>query len=197
MPRPALSGLLALVALLGCNNLFLDPMKQQPKFKAYSANPMYPDDRAMREPVAGTYPREEAYTDPALWGGNADAGVFVDHIPLTVDKALLERGQNRFDIICAACHGFLGDGTSVVASKMLLTPPISLLRDDIRAYSDGRLEEIVRAGWGVMTGYEGQLTASDRWAVVAYVRALQLSQRAPLDLAPPAEQKILAAEHAQ
>ena len=189
--------LLALAGLSACNNLFMDPMKQQPKYKAYSANPAYADGRAMREPVDGTFPREIAYSDPALYGGNADAGVFIDHLPLTVDRALLERGRDRFNITCSPCHGLLGDGNSVIAKKMLLAPPASLLRDDIRAFPDGRLEEIVRAGWGVMTGYEAQLTARDRWAVVAYVRALQISQRAPLELAPPAERQKLTAERAQ
>jgi hypothetical protein len=199
MRRRLLLSLLSIGALAaaGCNNLFMDPMKQQPKYKAYSENAMFLDGRAMREPVAGTYSREVAYSDPGLWGGNADAGVFVDHIPLPVDRALLERGQDRFNISCAPCHGFAGDGQSVVATKMLLVPPPPLTRDDIRAFSDGRLEEIVRAGWGAMSGYESQLTSRDRWAVVAYVRALQTAQRAPLDLAPPAERQKLASEQAQ
>jgi cytochrome c553 len=195
MARRFLSLALLVASAAGCNNLFLDPMKQQPKFKAYSANA--DGGRSMREPVPGTVPQEIAYDDPALWGGNADAGIFIDHIPLTVDKALLARGQDRFDITCATCHGLLGDGNSVVAKKMLLVPPASLLRDDIRAFPDGRIEEIVRAGWGAMTGYQDQLTARDRWAVVAYVRALQVSQRAPLELAPPAERQKLTAERAQ
>jgi mono/diheme cytochrome c family protein len=194
--RALIASLVTLSGLVGCNDLLLDPMQQQPKFKAYSANPMYSDGRAMREPVEGTFPREKANSDPALAGGDVDAGVFIERIPLAVDRALLERGRERFDISCAPCHGTIGDGSSVIAQKMSLRPPPSLLGDSVRAAADGKLEEVVRVGWGTMAGYESQLTSRDRWAVVAYVRALQLSQRAPLDLAPADERQRLAAEPA-
>lgn len=189
--------LLGTLLLSGCNNLWLDPMKQQPKFKAYSENDGFKDHRAMREPVEGTYPREIAYSDPALRGGDADAGYFIDHIPMTVDRALVERGQDRFNINCMPCHGTLGDGDSIVARKMLLRSPPSLLTDDIRALPDGKIEEVIRVGYGLMSGYESQLSSRDRWAVVSYVRALQVSQRAPLEAAPPAERQKLMTERAQ
>ncbi len=184
-------------AALGCNNLWIDPMKQQPKFKAYSANPIFKDGRAMRVPVGGTYSREMAYSDPALSGGDTDAGVFLDHIPMTVDTALLERGRDRFEINCLPCHGALGDGDSIVARKMLLRSPPSLLTDDIRALPDGKIEEVIRVGYGLMNGYGTQLTSRDRWAVVAYVRALETSQRAPMDDAPANERQKLMTERAQ
>lgn len=189
--------LASLAFAMGCNNLWLDPMKRQPKFKAYSQNLAYRDGRAMREPVAGTVPREITYSDPALSGGDADAGFFVERIPVVVDRPLLERGRDRFNINCMPCHGTAGDGDSIVARKMLLRSPPSLLTDDIRALPDGKIEEVIRAGYGLMTGYEDQLTSRDRWAVVAYVRALQASQRAPLDEAPQAERTRLMSERAQ
>lgn len=198
--RRSLTAALVLTGLsagLGCNNLWLDPMKIQPKFKAYSANPMYRDGRAMRVPVAGTYPREIAYDDPSLSGGDPDAGVFVDHIPVPVDAALLERGRDRFEINCLPCHGALGDGDSIVAKKMLLRSPPSLLTDDIRTLPDGKIEEVIRVGYGLMNGYENQLTSQDRWAVVAYVRALEASQRQPMDVAPANEKQKLMTERAQ
>jgi len=196
--RPLLSAtLLLLLSGLACNNLWIDPMKIQPKFKAYSANPIYKDGRGMRVPVAGTYSRELAYNDPALSGGDADAGVFLDHIPMTVDAALLQRGQERFNINCLPCHGANGSGDSVVAQKMLLRVPPSLLTEDIRALPDGKIEEVIRVGYGLMNSYENQLTSQDRWAVVAYVRALQVSQRAPLDEAPPNERQKLMTEREQ
>jgi len=196
-PLPTLLVLSGLGAGLGCNNLWIDPMKIQPKFKAYSANPIYRDDRAMRIPVPGTYSREMAYDDPALSGGDPDAGVFLDHIPVPVDTALLERGRNRFEINCLPCHGALGDGDSIVARKMLLRSPPSLLTDDIRALPDGKIEEVIRAGYGLMNPYQDQLTSEDRWAVVAYVRALEASQRQPMDEAPPSERQKLLTERAQ
>ncbi len=173
MQRFALAILLGLV---GCNNLFMDPMKRQPKFKAYGTTDLYKDQRMMREPVDGTYPREIGYSDPSLSGGLADAGVFVDKVPLPVDHAFLERGRERFNISCAPCHGTLGDGESVVAKKMLLMPPPSLLTDYVRGFPDGRIEEVARAGWGAMNGYESQITSRDRWAIVAYIRVLQGSK---------------------
>jgi mono/diheme cytochrome c family protein len=197
MKRALKASLVALLAATACDNLWLDPMKQQPKFKAYSSNPAYSDGRAMREPQGNTLPREIAYTDPALEGGSFDAGVFVDRIPTTVDRAMVERGRNRFNVNCMPCHGTAGDGDSVVAKKMLLRSPPSLLTDEIRALPDGKIEEVIRAGYGVMAGYGSQLTSQDRWAVVSYVRALQVSQRAPLELAPPNEQQKLMAERAR
>jgi mono/diheme cytochrome c family protein len=199
MMRRVLSSamLLLILAGAGCNNLWIDPMKQQPKFKAYSQNPMYKDGRAMRVPVGGTYSREMSYDDPALSGGDPDAGVFLDHIPLTVDTALLERGRDRFEINCLPCHGALGDGDSIVARKMLLRSPPSLLTDDIRALPDGKIETVIRVGYGLMNSYQDQLTSRDRWAVVAYVRALETSQRAPMDDAPVSERQKLMTERAQ
>lgn len=183
MRTPAFALVLAALAGMGCNNLFMDPMKQQPKFKAFSRTDMYKDKRAMREPQEGTYPREIRYSDPSLSGGLADAGVFVDRIPLPVDHALLERGHERFNISCSPCHGLLANGDSVIAKKMLLMPPPSLLTDYVKGFSDGRIEEVIRAGWGAMSGYESQITSRDRWAIVAYLRALQgpqlTAERAP------------------
>jgi mono/diheme cytochrome c family protein len=189
--------LLLLGSGVACNNLWIDPMKQQPKFKAYSANPIFKDGRADRVPMGGTYAREMAYDDPALAGGDADAGVFLDHFPMTVDAALLTRGQDRFNINCLPCHGANGSGESVVAKKMLLRSPPSLLTDDIRALPDGKIEEVIRVGYGLMNSYGTTLTSEDRWAVVAYVRALQASQRAPLDEAPPSERQKLMTEREQ
>jgi mono/diheme cytochrome c family protein len=91
----------------------------------------------------------------------------------------------------------MGDGDSIVARKMLLRSPPSLLTDDIRTLPDGKVEEVIRAGYGLMNGYENQLTSQDRWAVVAYVRALETSQRAPMDAAPANERQKLMTERAQ
>jgi len=194
---PARLGSLLLLALLGasgCNNVWLDPMKQQPRFNPYSVSPFYADGRAMRPPPEGSVSRELAYNDPALRGGDIDAGVFIEHIPLPVDRALLERGRGRFNITCAPCHGTAGDGQSLVAQRMLLRPPPSLLAQNIVALPDGKIEEVVRVGYGLMAGYESQLTSRDRWAVTAYVRALQASHHAPIEAAPPEERARLLTE---
>jgi mono/diheme cytochrome c family protein len=185
---------LVLLGATGCNNLWIDPMKQQPKFLPYSESSFYADGRGMRPPPEGAVSRENSYDDPLLRGGDIDAGIFLTSIPLPVDRPLLERGRSRFNIACAPCHGTLGDGQSVVGGKMLLRPPPSLLADNIVALPDGKIEEVVRVGYGLMSGYESQLTSHDRWAVTAYVRALQSSQHAPIELAPPAERQRLLTE---
>jgi mono/diheme cytochrome c family protein len=184
----------ALLCATGCDNSWIDPMKRQPKFLPYEPSSFYADGRAMRPPPEGAVSRESSYDDPLLRGGNIDAGIFVNRIPLAVDRPLLERGRNRFNIACAACHGTIGDGQSLVASKMMLRPPPSLLTDDIGVLPDGKIEEVIHVGYGLMPGYESQLTSRDRWAVTAYVRALQSSQHAPLELAPPAERQRLLTE---
>jgi mono/diheme cytochrome c family protein len=185
---------IALLWATGCNNIWIDMMKQQPKYKPYAASSFYADGRSMRPPPEGTVSVENSYDDPLLRGGDIDAGIFVNRIPLAVDRPLLERGRNRFNISCAPCHGTLGDGQSMVGERMLLRPPPSLLTGNIEALPDGKIEEVVRVGYGLMPGYESQLTSHDRWAVTAYVRALQSSQHAPIELAPPAERQRLLTE---
>jgi mono/diheme cytochrome c family protein len=99
--------------------------------------------------------------------------------------ALLERGHDRFDIFCAPCHGLLGDGRSQVAENMLLRPPPSLHEARIVALEDAKLFAVVSDGYGLMPAYRASLEPADRWAVVAYVRALERSQDMPLEQLPP------------
>ena len=106
-------------------------------------------------------------------GRGAD-GKVLTRVPIPVTRELLERGRGRFEINCAVCHGYLGDGVSLVARNMSLRPPPSLLA---RAQQpDGWYFQVMSEGFGVMPSYASHLTVEDRWAVVAYLRALQLSQ---------------------
>ncbi|MBC7793405.1 MAG: cytochrome c [Clostridia bacterium] len=101
---------------------------------------------------------------------------YIERIPVRSSDSLLTRGRDRYDIFCAACHGLLGDGDSAVSRNMPNVPARSLQEDRIRAYPPGRLFRVASEGYGLMNGYTAQLTVNDRWAVVAYVRALQASQ---------------------
>ncbi len=112
-------------------------------------------------------------------------------IPLPVTRQLLELGRKRFDITCATCHGPVGDGNSIVATQMSLRPPPSLHKYSDRA--PGYIFEVITKGFGLMASYAAEMTIEERWAVVAYVRALQLSQGATLDHIPPAERARLEA----
>jgi mono/diheme cytochrome c family protein len=129
--------------------------------------------QAMRPPPDGAVAR--GVNEAAFFAG----GRYVDRFPVPVTAELLDLGQARFDVTCAACHGVLGDGESIVASKMQLRKPPSLHEPRIVALPVGRIYEIVRDGYGLMGAYAPQVaTPEERWGVVAYVRALQLSQGA-------------------
>src|SRR5262249_30810998 len=118
----------------------------------------------------------------------------VDTIPIAVDAELLAAGRTQFEVTCAACHGLLGDGASIVAAQMALRPPPSLHSDKVRALPAGRIFQIASEGYGFMPGYRSQIPDRVRWAIVAYVRALQESQNARLSSAPPDVQQRLRQE---
>ena len=178
MRRIALA--LPLLALTACPRL--DPMQRQGKYKAYQQSEYYGDGLAMRAPPAGTVPYHGT-GDPAVESGLGGDGKPLARIPVAMDAALLARGHLAFDIHCAVCHGVLGDGQSQVALNMSLRRPPSL--HEYRDVADGYVFRVVTQGFGLMPSYAGELSTEDRWAVVAYVRALQLSQHANLDDVPP------------
>jgi mono/diheme cytochrome c family protein len=106
---------------------------------------------------------------------------------MPVTRELLELGRKRFDITCATCHGPLGDGNSIVATQMSLRPPPSLLLQRYVEKPSGYLYEVATKGFGLMASYAAELDVKERWAVVAYIRALQLSQSATVEDVPPAK----------
>jgi mono/diheme cytochrome c family protein len=161
----------------------LNRMLDQHKYEAYEPNSFFDDGQSMRRPPAGTVRREAVLGPPELVSGRLN-GQYVETLPRPLDAALLERGQNRFRIFCQTCHGELGDGNSQVAENMKLRKPPSLHEERIRAYPAGRLYRVISEGYGLMPAYDEQLGIDDRWAVVAYVQALQLSQNARLSDLP-------------
>jgi len=187
--------LLPLLAAVGCGDTTLfDPMERQPKFKAFAANPQFEDGRAMREPPAGTVPRERQTMRPEITLGQARDGKPVSAIPIPVTRELVDAGREKFEIHCAICHGLVGDGVSLVATQMSLRPPPSL--HQLRNPAPGYLFKVISAGFGLMASSAPQLSPQERWAVVAYVEALRRSQAARLADAPPDVQKKLLAEAA-
>jgi mono/diheme cytochrome c family protein len=181
--------LASLAALAGCEAL--DPMITQQKVKPYSQSDFWPDKIAMRPPQPGTVAREDVVPPEIATGRGAD-GKVLTRLPVPATRALLERGRQRFDITCAVCHGYLADGVSLVARNMSLRPPPSLLA---RAQQpDGWYFQVMSEGFGLMPSYASSLPVEDRWAIVAYIRALQLSQSARLDQLPPAERARLQKE---
>jgi mono/diheme cytochrome c family protein len=168
----ALTGLV----LAGCSqqatvDRALERMREQPRYEAYGASRFFSDGKAMQAPPEGTVPLEREL-DGILATGRDRTGRYVAELPATVTGGILDRGRTRFGIFCAACHGAGGWGGSIVAGNMVERRPPSLHDARIAALPPGRLYEIVRAGYGRMPGYAGELSVKDRWAVVAYVRAL-------------------------
>ncbi|HQR29851.1 MAG TPA: cytochrome c [Anaeromyxobacteraceae bacterium] len=173
--------ILALALLVaGCE--WVNPMMQQPKVKPYRESVFFPDQVAMRHPPAGTRPAG-APVEPAVVSGRNPDGTPVARIPVPVTPELLEVGRRRFDVFCAVCHGVLGDGQGPVARNMSIRPPPSLLGSTQRP--DGFFYGAITEGYGYMPSYRPWLDDGERWAVVAYVRALQLSQATRIEQAPP------------
>lgn len=180
--RLPIAAIAALPFLAGCPSL--DPMWRQPKNKAYQASEYQRDGLAMRAPPEGTVEFRSA-GQPAETTGRGPDGNYVAISPVALDAKALARGRKEFDIHCAVCHGVLGDGESQLALNMSIRKPPSL--HSYRDVADGYLFDVVTHGFGLMPSYAGELPVADRWAVVGYVRALQLSQAATLEQVPPAE----------
>jgi mono/diheme cytochrome c family protein len=186
----AIAGCCALLAACA-DTTIVDPMERQPKARAFASNPFFEDGRAMRTPPAGTVPRERIVQNPALTQGRVGEND-VTEFPLPLTRALLDTGHRKFDIYCGTCHGLTGDGRSPVSANMSLRLPPNL--NERRGMAVGHYYQVVANGFGLMPGYAAELTVQERWAVVAYLRALQISQSAPLALAPPEVREKLSRE---
>ncbi len=167
------------LAGVGCgfpNTADVDPMEHQPKFKPYRTSPFFDDHRAMRAPPADTVAQEHDFGNPV--GDMPDGGVAQssDTSPMAVTQESLDLGQAKFNQVCAVCHGYLANGVSVVANKMSIRRPPSLVDDQYRNRPDVFFFNAITNGYGYMNPYRDMLSSHERWAVVAYLRALQLSQ---------------------
>jgi mono/diheme cytochrome c family protein len=168
---------LALVLCVGCEArpdrfpVGFERMRDQPRADAYERSRFFDDGSVMRQPPKGAVSQEI--------GDEADARA-LDAVPIAITPALMGRGRNRYETFCAPCHDLDGSARSPVAINMQLRRPPALLDDRIRALSAGRVFQVITEGYGLMPSYAHQLSVDERWGVIAYVRALQLSQRATL-----------------
>ncbi len=150
-------------------------MDEQPKVKAQSESRFFADGLAMRTPVEGTVARGLLREDSAFYyAGLDDNGKYVTMNPLADIDGLTARGEERFDIFCAPCHGTTGDGRSIMVEKKMPIPP-SLLEERLRDSVDGYFYHVISNGLGNMPPYKYQIGARDRWAIIAHLRALQAS----------------------
>jgi mono/diheme cytochrome c family protein len=211
--KRALLALVFASPLLGCESmelpgLDLERMIDQARYDAQEKSEFFADGRSLRTPPEGTVPRsrplgyEEMLTGvkanpstvvsllPAgyVGGGFAATGVadedYAQKIPVPVTAELLERGQVRFNIYCAVCHGTRGDGESRVAERMPHRKPPTLLSERAKKFPVGKVFQIISKGFGLMPSYAHDNSIEDRWAMTAYVRALQLSGGVSLDALP-------------
>jgi mono/diheme cytochrome c family protein len=161
-------------------------MHDAPRYEAFEASATFADNRASRSAPVGTVPRGWLREDEALYTGKV-AGQVVEQFPLAIARADLERGQQRFNIYCTPCHGRLGDGNGMVVQRGL-RQAASFHQDRLRQEKAGYFFDVITNGFGAMPDYATQIPVRDRWLIVAYVRALQLSQHASVtDL--PADQR--------
>ena len=186
--RLVLTAALLSVATSACDENILDQMADsQPKANRYRESKFFQDGLTMKAPPEGTVPRERITLNARMTTGRETDGpiqsngeplpVYVKTVPVPVTRKLLDLGRKRYDITCGTCHGPLGDGDSIVARQMSLRPPPSLHRYIEKPA--GYIYEVASKGFGMMASYAAELTIEERWAVVAYIRALQLSQGTP------------------
>lgn len=183
-------------------------MHDQPKYEAYEANEFFSDSLSSRPIVEGTVARGYLNEDPGLYRGvnastSTDANApksFIANFPFAIDAHMLDRGQQRFNIYCAPCHARTGNGDGMVVRRGYKKPP-TFHQERLRTMPVGYFFDVITNGFATMPSYADQIPVHDRWAIVAYLRALQLSQngnvaevpgnrRAQLDAVAPAAQGV-------
>ncbi len=195
--KGAYSLLLAGYCLLamGCGVRF--DMQDQPRYKAYKKSEFFSDKRASRDLPEGTVPRGQLHDNKAFYTGkidnpNLNAAVAtmldasgntlvssfpndIDEFPIPVTKELIDRGQERFNIYCIVCHGPVGKGDGMIVRRGFSKPP-TYHDDRLRNAPVGHFFDVITNGWGKMNSYAYQVQPADRWAIIAYIRTLQVSQ---------------------
>lgn len=187
--------LLSFAVLTGCG--IRSDMQDQPRYKAYKKSDFFKDGRASRDNPEGTVARGLLKENKAFYTGkidnpNPNAQVAtttdangntlvasfpndIDEFPLPVTKELVDRGQERYNIYCIVCHGPLGAGDGMIVRRGFGAPP-TYHDDRLRNAPVGHFFDVISNGWGKMNGYASSIPVADRWAIVAYIRALQVSQ---------------------
>jgi mono/diheme cytochrome c family protein len=162
-------------------------MHIQPYYRPLAKSDFFADGRSARNPVDGTVARGDLREDRYLYTGKI-GGNPGEYMPFPVTPDVLTRGQDRFNVYCTPCHGRVGDGNGFIPSRGLKRPP-SYHIERLRKAPVGYFFDVMTNGFGVMPDYSAQIAPRDRWAIVAYVRALQLSQNAS-SADVPAGQKV-------
>lgn len=189
-PRRALA-VLALVGASVALGACRQDMHDTPRYNPLQASTFFADGRSARMPVPNTVARGFLREDEHFYTGRVD-GELVDEFPMAVTADLMQRGQERFNIFCAPCHGQTGVGAGMIVQRGFRAPP-SFHDERLRDESVGYFFDVMTNGFGAMQDYASQVPVADRWAIAAYLRALQLSRQATIDDVPAARRAELEA----
>lgn len=169
---------LLVVSIAGCR---LD-MHDQPKYEPYEASAFFPDNKSARTPPDGTVAQGQLREDSLFYTGKVgdqDSPVF----PFPVTEEMLKRGQEQYNVFCSPCHDRAGTGEGMIVERGMIRPPsFHIVR--LREAPPGYFFDVITNGFGAMFSYASRLSPEDRWAVIAYIRALQLSQHATYGQVP-------------
>jgi mono/diheme cytochrome c family protein len=158
-------------------------MHDQPRYVPLRPSDFFGDRRSARQPVEGTVARGHLEEDTAFYQGKGPDGKPVNDFPFPVTKEVIERGRQRFNIYCTPCHDRTGNGEGMIVRRGYRHPP-SYHTDRLRQVPNGYIFDVITNGFGAMPDYAAQVEPRDRWAIVSYIRALQLSQNASLNDVP-------------
>ncbi len=185
MCRSKLALVLLSAALCGCRA----DMQDTPKARTFRPSRFFDDQMTARPLIAGTVPATGLADDELLYNGTVN-GRLATVFPFPITHEVLERGQDRFNIYCSPCHGRLGDGDGMIVRRGFRRPP-SYHIERLRKAPVGHFYDVITHGLGSMYDYAARVAPRDRWAIIAYIRALQFSQNATLADVPPAERAQL------
>jgi mono/diheme cytochrome c family protein len=157
-------------------------MHDAPRYEPLEASTFFADGRSARSPVVNTVARGTLREDEHLYQGTID-GQLTDLFPMPVTAALMARGRERYNIYCTPCHGRTGQGNGMIVQRGFRAPP-SFHEERLRNAPAGYYVNVETNGFGAMSDYAAQVPVADRWAIAAYIRALQFSQRATIDDVP-------------
>jgi len=176
---------LAVLIVAGCACLVSacrQDMHDAPRYEPLEASTFFADGRSSRQPVANTVARGTLRENEHLYEGKVD-GQLAESFPMPVTAEVMARGRERFNVFCSPCHGRTGQGNGMVVQRGFRAPA-SFHEERLRTAPVGYFFDVQTHGFGAMADYAAQVPVADRWAISAYIRALQLSQRATIDDVP-------------
>jgi mono/diheme cytochrome c family protein len=182
------AGALAFLTLTACRQ----DMQDEPRYKPLSESDFFSDHRSARPMVDGTVARGHLRIDSARYTGKID-GNDVDQFPIPISKADIERGEARFNIYCSPCHSRLGDGNGMIVLRGF-RQAASFHTDKLVKAPVGHFFDVISNGFGAMPSYASRIEPDDRWRIIAYIRALELSESATLTAVPPNQRQNMIVE---